>query len=94
MNCNRKGCDQEAKWYPEVKLWAKGYSKKSHPPAVATITIGVCDTHMDEMKVEHVLTGDEFGRIEKMFSQAGMAKPSLKTAELGRVRIKQKEGDK
>jgi hypothetical protein len=51
--CSAKGCGKPAKFYPTIKMWAKGYPKTSTP---MTIDVGMafCFDHRDYFKIDDI----------------------------------------
>lgn len=88
MNCNRKDCKKLAVWHPKIIAWAKGYSKETHSPADMTISMGLCDAHMDEMTIEELLSPQGLAAINQMLDQAGRVHIDASTAKIDRVKIK------
>lgn len=80
--CMRTGCDGSAVATPELRWWAGGWPKGSHPPAVASLGLFVCATHRESTTVADLVTDEGWNAIVAATLRAGLARPSRASIEL------------
>lgn len=71
--CHSIGCKNEAKWQVLLKLFAPLDYKA--PPAVAEITLFVCDECKKDVKVDDLVSDEGWAMIEEGFAKAGKMLP-------------------
>lgn len=84
--CNHDDCRERARWHPVIKVWPE-VRQLNTPPARAVLSLQLCDTHMDQLKLNELLDGEGWARIANGFSFRNKMEPSRSSAKLDRKRI-------
>lgn len=89
--CNVADCPNQARWIPEIQIWAKG-EKNPHAKNCAGLRFDLmlCDQHKETQTSDNFFTSESRARIKKVFSHAGLAPPDLKHCKIRWTEYKSK----
>ena len=79
--CDRAGCGAPATLMPELRYWALGYPRDTHPPLSMALTIAVCDAHASENDARD-LTDHHHAHASSYCLSTRRALPDKATAEV------------
>ena len=90
MKCDRKDCENEAEYYPQLILRPKGY--EDCDPAKMVLKLAICPTCRFKVKKEEFTKGEGWDFLMKLFDTSGMMRPHPKATKIKFIKIE--EADK
>jgi hypothetical protein len=80
--CFQRDCQKTGWWMPMLLVWAKGYDKAQHSPAVAKLGFVLCKRHRRGVRTDDLVDAAGWQRIVDMFAAAGKAEPDRESIEI------------
>lgn len=85
--CTVPGCEAEATCLPGVAMPTKGVPIAEHRPLVNAINLPVCDTHFDDLHVDHFLTDEFKSQVERTLARHGRPSVNFGKAFMDKVEL-------
>ena len=85
--CCRKGCDNWGKFFPVLRIPAKGCPIPEHEPIAAVLELPLCEHHSNSMKAGEFVTKPMKKKVRELCRQSGRAEPDFSRAFVQRKEI-------
>lgn len=80
--CSNSGCDKPTRWQVMIEVRAPLAQYPTAPPLQISTSLGVCDEHKGETKLDDVLTDDGWNKIVDALRADGKVDPDRSTARV------------